>query len=59
MGKKQTSSRVSTIAAKGVRAPSTLTAAEIKTVCASVLSQDETAGQKPPWYRNPFRYLTR
>lgn len=59
MAKKQSSSRVSAIAARGVRAPSTLTTEEVKAVCASVLAQDETKGQNVPWYRNPFKYLTR
>jgi len=45
MPKKETSSRVSTIAAKCVRYPKKATLADIKTMAASCLSQDETAGQ--------------
>mgnify|MGYP007100116628 CR=1 FL=1 len=37
----KTSKRIAKLAAKGVRAPSTLTTAEIKAVCASVLTQAE------------------
>lgn len=35
----RTSRRVAAIAARGLRAPSTLSCAEIKAVCASVLTQ--------------------
>lgn len=45
MPKKQTSPRVSTIAAK-VLSGKKPTAAEAKTLAASVLSQDEKKGQK-------------
>lgn len=46
-GKKQSSSKASTIAGKvlGGKNP---TAAEVKTLAASVLSQDETKGQRGP-----------
>lgn len=43
-GGKQTTSKVSTIASKGLRTGS-LTKKEIKTVSASALSQDQTKGQ--------------
>ncbi len=53
---KQTSSRVSTLAAKWLRECELLrphywtgiTARELKTLCASLISQDETAGQGKP-----------
>lgn len=48
MGKKQSSPRVSTIAARGLDNPASLTLTEIKAVCASVVSQDETKGQARP-----------
>lgn len=34
-----TSTRIATLAAKGLKAPSTLTCKEIKALCASVLTQ--------------------
>jgi len=43
--KKETTSRVSTIASKGLRGEN-LTKSEIKTIAASALSQDETKGQR-------------
>ncbi len=45
MAKKETSSRISSIAARGAKHPGSLTLKEIKAVCASALSQDETKGQ--------------
>lgn len=44
MPKKQTSAAVSKIAAKGLARPQSLTAEEVRQVCASVLGQDETKG---------------
>lgn len=44
-GKKQTSDRVSSIAAKGLQGKK-LTAKEIKSLAGSVLSQDETKGKR-------------
>ena len=41
--KRRTSSKVSRIAARGIKRPETLTLDEIQTVCASALAQDETA----------------
>ena len=41
--KRRTSSKVSRIAARGLKNPETLTLDEIQTVCASALAQDETA----------------
>lgn len=41
--KRGTSEAVSSIAARGLKKPATLTPAEIKKVCASALAQDETA----------------
>jgi len=38
-----TSEAISSIAARGMKKPETLTAREIKRVCASALAQDETA----------------
>lgn len=35
----KTSKRIAAIAARGIRAPSTLTCAEIRSLCASVLTQ--------------------
>ncbi len=45
MAKKETSSRISTIAAKCLMHPDQATHAEIKALAASCLSQDETKGQ--------------
>lgn len=59
MAKKQSSSAASAIAARGLKAPSKLSTAEIKTLCASVLAQDETKGQRPKFWSNPIGYLTR
>lgn len=41
--RKATSSRVSRIAARGLKKPETLTPEEIQAVCASALAQDETS----------------
>jgi hypothetical protein len=47
MAREQTNKRIVTIAGKGVKAPSKLTAAEVKAVCASCLTQYEPGGIKP------------
>ena len=45
MATKETSSRISTIAAKCMKHPQKATHADIKALAASCLSQDETKGQ--------------
>ncbi len=50
MAKKETSQAVSRIAAKGLKHPDDLTMKEIRKVCASALSQDETKGDE----KSPF-----
>jgi hypothetical protein len=45
MPKKQSSPKLSTIAAKGMLHPDKLTNAQIKALSASVLAQDEKKGQ--------------
>ena len=40
---KRTSEEISSLAGRGLRKPDTLTPKEIRRICASALSQDETA----------------
>ncbi len=61
MARKETSSRISTIAAKCLKYPHKATRSDIKALAASCLSQDETTGQGIPmirWWANR-RSMTR
>ncbi len=55
MAKKETSSRISSIAARALDDPGKVTYTEIRSMAASCLSQDETKGQGIPmirWWAN-------